>query len=165
MPRLGHNSATHSPVLRTWDMRRSIRPTRDSLFRFAELTPRVPACRLLVRTQGRATGVARVTFPASSDLVQLLKHRRDFAPLRRLDTALRLCSAGRSTGLNARQVFAVAHTGPTPLGRRATLWGSAERSAPHTALSLGAGPPYAAFGGRSTTSPCYPALVLPPYLG
>ena len=68
------------------------------------------------------------------------------APLRRLNASWRLCFAARSTGLDGRMgdppgggcarravrppVFAAAHTGSTPLERRATRLGSAERSAP-----------------------------------
>lgn len=45
-------------------------------------------------------------------------------------------------------VFAAAHTGSTPLGRRATRLGSAGRSAPTPRCRSARVPPRAAFGGR-----------------
>ena len=155
----GHSSAPHSPVLRTWEIGCFTHPTawlafsasRNTLAAQDRLPPgrgQRPCPRLRLGHGRRSLGPAP-----------------HFWPHRRLDAAWRLCSAGRSTGLNgltgnptgvgcARRagrplVFAAAHTGSTPLGRRATRLGSAERSAPHASLSLSTGPP----GGRLRRKP------------
>jgi len=110
------------------------------------------------RARPAAAGPRATPMPTSSPWSRPLQSRPGAA-------FLAAPAAGRSTGLNgltgnptgvgcARRagrplVFAAAHTGSTPLGRRATRRGSAERSAPHASLSLSTGPP----GGRLRRKP------------
>ena len=137
-----HSGAPHSPVLRTWEMQHAAHspPRATRFFRVAEQARCWGPAAAGAEGNDRAGVFATVTVAANS--APALFSRRiggwtpphGFVPLNAppawtAEGATRLGS-GVPAGLNARQVFAAAHTGPTPLGRRATRSGSAGRSAP-----------------------------------
>ena len=89
-----HNSAPHSPVLCTREMQCFVHPTSDSLFPRRGIRSSLGTSCRRTDSRNRARVFAPVTVAAFS------VRPRSSAPRRRLNVALRLCSAGRSTSLN-----------------------------------------------------------------
>jgi len=172
-----HSGAPHSPVLRTWEMQHAAHslPRATRLFRLAEQARCWGPAAAGAEGNDRAGVFATVTVAANS--APALFSRRiggwtpphGFVPLNAppawtAEGATRLGS-GVPAGLNARQVFAAAHTGPTPLGRRAALGAPLNAPPPRLAVALRGppGPPSAGLSLEWIVAVQFVALPLTPF--